>query len=66
MLVVTRFFFTCASNGRSLIVETKPVKLVVLEGCISLGNQSIERVVLGAQVNQHFERHGSFSRAVHG
>lgn len=66
MLVLTIFFFTCARDRGSLIVESKPIKLVVLEGCISLGDKSIERVVLGAQVNQHFKRHGAFSRSVRG
>ena len=51
VLMVTVFLFTRTRNGRSLIVETKPIELVVLEGCIRLGNKPIEGIVLGAQVN---------------
>lgn len=64
MLMVAISLFTCARNGGCLVVEAKSIELVVLEGCVRLGDKPIESIVLGAKINQNFKRNGTFPRSV--
>lgn len=45
-------------------MEAKSIELVVLEGCVRLGDKPIESIVLGAKINQNFKRNGTFPRSV--